>query len=171
MSPTDILLLIIRWLHNISAVAWIGGGLFYLLILRGRRRGEPNGASPERSPFPAGKDAVEGTDSSIAADFRALVYTAMGILLVTGVILTFHRLTSNFAGPAYAIVLAIKITLALYMFYLVRFLRSRSYPHDTPNPPKWLSITSSAATVVILGLIVFLLADILAALFENALKP
>ncbi|MBM3925034.1 MAG: hypothetical protein FJ320_03470 [SAR202 cluster bacterium] len=183
MSPTDILLLLIRWLHNISAVAWVGGGLFYLLILRPKRRGpSPNaiGASPgeplalseaERgSPYP--DVAEESNPSSIAADFRALVYTAMGVLLVTGVILTFHRLTSNFAGPAYAVVLAVKIALALYMFYLVRFLRSRSYPHDSPNPPsRWLAIASSATTVVVLGLIVLFLADILAALFEDALKP
>jgi uncharacterized membrane protein len=176
MNFTDILLLLIRWLHNISAVAWVGGGLFYLLVLRPnlRKAGRgPSEASPERSPY---SDVVEGPDpTSIAADFRSLVYTAMGVLLVTGAILTFHRLTSNFAGPAYAIVLALKIALALYMFYLVRFLRSRSYPHHLPDPPssppRWLSIASSATTVVILGLIVLLLADILAALFENALKP
>jgi len=157
MSVSDILFLIIRWLHAISAVAWIGGGLFYLLVLR-----------------PSLRRSLSSANAAIGQEFLALVTTAMGILLVTGVILSFDRLTSGFVGTAYAIVLAIKISLALYMFYLVRFLRSRTYPDDPQGQStrfqKWVTALSSGTTVVVLGVIVFLLADILSALFEQGLK-
>lgn len=157
MSVSDILFLIIRWLHAISAVAWIGGGLFYLLVLR-----------------PSLRRSLSSANAAIGQEFLALVTTAMGILLVTGVILSFDRLTSGFVGAAYAIVLAIKISLALYMFYLVRFLRSRTYPDDpqgqTTGFQKWVTALSSGTTVVVLGVIVFLLADILSALFEQGLR-
>ena len=157
MSISEVLFLIIRWLHAIAAVAWIGGGLFYLLILR-----------------PSLRRASGGVDAAVGRDFRALVTTAMGILLVTGAIMTFDRLTSGFVGAPYAVVLAIKITLALYMFYLVRFLRSQTYPNDpqqvSTGYKRWTSVLSGGTTVVILGVIVFLLADILSTLFEQGLK-
>ena len=157
MSVSDVLLLAIRWLHAISAVAWVGGGLFYLLILR-----------------PTVRRSQSNADVAIGRDFRALVTTAMGILLVTGAIVTFNRLTSESVGPAYVITLAIKIALALYMFYLVRFLRRRTYPSDplieATGVRRWTFVLSSGTTVVVLGLIVFLLADILSVLFEQGLK-
>lgn len=157
MSVNEVLILAIRWLHNTAAVAWVGGGLFYLLVLRPRLKGSRG---------------IE--DAGIARDFRALVTMAMGLLLITGAILTFNRLTSGFVGPAYVITLVVKVSLAFYMFYLVRFLRRRTYPEDEPiagsGPRRWRTLLSSANTVVALGVIVFLLADILRALFERGLK-
>ena len=154
MSVSEVILLIIRWLHSIAAVAWVGGGLFYLLILR-----------------PSLRRSHGTADAAIGQDFRALVATAMGVLVVTGIVMTFNRLTSDFVGAAYVIVLAIKIAMALYMFYLVRFLRSRTYPNDPQEEAtgyrRWVT---GGTTVVILGVIVFLLADILSALFEEGLR-
>ena len=157
MSVNELLFLIIRWLHNVSAAAWVGGGIFYLLILRPRLRRSRSDAS-----------------EAFGQDFLALVTTAMGILLVTGTILTFDRVSSGFAGIPYIVVLAIKISLAFYMFYLVRFLRSRNSPDGSQEQPsrlqKWMSSLSGGTTVVILGIIVFLLADVLSTLFERGLK-
>ena len=33
MTPADAFLLLVRWLHVVAAVAWVGGNLFYLLVL------------------------------------------------------------------------------------------------------------------------------------------
>ena len=160
MNFTDVLLLVMRWLHAIAAVAWIGGGLFYLLVLR-----------PNLTDL--------STDSGEAArrlgeQFRSLVNTAVAVLLITGVILTLSRLSSEYVGTAYIIVLVIKIVLALYMFYLVRFLRSRTYP-ETPELhasrlQRLTSAFTNATTVLILGVAVFLLADILRALIEDGIR-
>ena len=160
MSVTDVLLLAIRWIHVVSAVAWVGGGIFYVLVLR-----------------PNLKSSPEGSDLAlrrIGEQFRHLVNTAIAVLLVTGIILTLSRLTSDHGGMPYVVVLVIKIGLALYMFYLVRFLRLRIYSVEvhagTSRLQRLTGLFTGATTVLVMGVIVFLLADILQALVENGLS-
>lgn len=152
MSLNDILFLLMRWIHNLAAVAWVGGGIYYLLILRPRLR-----RSPEDAPNPG-------------RDYVSLVNTAFGVLLVTGAVLTFHRVTSGFVGVPYVVVLAVKVLLAFCMFYLVRFLPNRQPKNAQMASRKWLPFVSNATAVVILGVIVLLLADVLSSLFEQGLK-
>lgn len=157
MSVSEVLFLLIRWIHAIAAVAWVGGGLFYLLILR-----------------PYLRRTANGVEVAIGKDFRTLVTMAMGILLVTGSIMTFERLASGFIGTPYIIVLAIKVVLAIYMFYLIRFVRLQTRRNNPQlryaRYKLWISALFSGTTVVILGIIVFLLADILSTIFEAGLK-
>ncbi len=157
MGFTDVLLLAIRWLHNLSAVAWVGGGIFYLLVLR-----------------PSMASSAEGSGSAsrvIGEQFRHLVNTAVAVLLVTGAILAVSRLTADYVDTPYIVVLVIKIVLALYMFYLVRFLRRRTYPDEAEGKyRRVIALFTSATTVLVLGVIVFLLSDILAELVEQALE-
>ena len=160
MGFTDILLLAIRWLHAIAAVAWVGGGLFYLLVLR--------------PSLGASQDDRRDELRRLGEQFRHLVNTAIAVLLVTGAILTLSRLTSDYVGLPYVIVLVIKIALALYMFYLVRFLRPRTYAVE-PAPTnkrlqRFTSLFTGATAVLVLGVIVFLLADILRALIERGIE-
>ena len=150
MDVTEVLSIIIRWLHSIASATWVGGGIFYILVLR-----------------PSLKQIESDTMISISQDFRSMVTTAMTILLITGAILTFERLTSGFVGGLYVVTLGIKIALALYMFYLVRFIRTR----DRVNTyGKLTSLISGPTTVVILGAVIFLLADILNCIFEKGLS-
>ena len=47
MNALDWILVAIRWAHALAAVAWVGGGIFYLMVLRPafrRSNGDP-GAS------------------------------------------------------------------------------------------------------------------------------
>ena len=95
MDTSDILILLVRWLHNLAAVAWVGGSIFYVFVIR-----------------PAQKN-IQNNDNSFIRDlgdqFRSLVNTAIGILLVTGIILVLHRLTSGFATSPYIVILTLKI--------------------------------------------------------------
>ena len=34
MTFGDVFFLLIRWFHGLAAVAWVGGGIFYLMVLR-----------------------------------------------------------------------------------------------------------------------------------------
>ncbi len=160
MGFTDVLLLMIRWLHGLAAVAWVGGGLFYLLVVR------PGLSSGGVDPHQAARRLGE--------EFRHLVNTAIAVLLVTGVILTLSRLTSDYGGLPYIAVLSIKVALSLYMFYLVRFLRPRTYPDDVPAGrtavQRVTALMTGATAVLVLGVLVFLLADILHVLVERGLK-
>ena len=105
LNALEGLLLVIRWVHAVSAVAWVGGGIFYVLVLR---------PAAVRSPLAA--DARR----SIGEEFRGLVHTVMAVLLITGIILSASRLTGNGLSLYYVVVLGIKIALAFYMFYVVR---------------------------------------------------
>ena len=164
MSGSDLFLLIVRWVHLVSATVWVGGSIFYLFVLRPALR-----KSPE-----------SGREINIAAadEFRALVDTAIFVLLATGMILTFNRLTPGVIGVQYAAVLGLKIALSIWMFILARDRRRRTalleMYRERPAPPtgplrKALRAVSGYNTIVILGLIVFLLSDALGVLFEIAL--
>ena len=158
MNVLDWILLAIRWGHALGAVAWVGGGIFYLMVWRPANREAP---------------APEQTARIMGVEFRGLVNTAISVLLLTGVILSVARLTEDNITLAYVAVLVVKIALACYMFYIVRFLHQRSYPEDLATAGGWLGKTMASLTgtpaVLIIGLVVFGLADVLSALFEKSL--
>lgn len=121
---------------------------------------------------------IEGQRSSlgqaIGEEFRALVNVAIVVLIVTGTVLTFDRLSGDSVRIPYVAVLAAKIAIAAYMFYLVRFLRRRTYPNNEPDVKGSLrrlaSICTGATAILILGLAVLLISDVLSHIFENGLK-
>ena len=145
-----IILLIIRWAHALAAVVWIGGSLFMLL---------------------AGRPALRTADASglvgraLATEFRPIVVTAIAVLIVSGVILTVDRLTSDAAGMAYTTVLVAKILLAVYAF-IVAWLQPRR--RDRPSGGIAGAMTGPVA-LTIAGVLVIGLADILTWLFEKGL--
>lgn len=158
MDVLDWILVLIRWAHALGAVAWVGGGMFYILVLR---------PALHRSP------ANEQTNRTVGAEFRGLVNTAIAVLLITGIVLSASRLTADTVSIIYVVVLAVKIALALYMFYIVRFLRQRAYPEEVSAGagwwPKFKSGLTGTTGVLVIGVVVIGLADVLSALFENGL--
>ena len=162
MDLSDLFLLLIRWLHNLAAVAWVGGCLFFLLVLRPALRSSPDATMLNR---------IAGQE------FRNLVDTAIWVLLVTGAILALNRLTSGNAGTSYGVVLGIKVVLSVWMFYLVWFRQRRAstapIPQPDHRPPAVLRVFRAAGTatnlLLILGVLVLLLSDILRGLFERAI--
>ena len=155
----DWILVIIRWGHAVSAVAWVGGGIFYLMVLRPairRTQGLPS-----------------QTGEAIREEFRGLVATAMAVLLLTGVILSAARLTSPGATVPYAIVLGVKIALALFMVYVVRIVRRGDYEsqQDSGAGPvrKAIRHAMSPMALLVIGIVVIGLSDVLDALIEGAL--
>lgn len=149
MEAQDLLLLVVRWVHGVSALAWVGGSLFYLLVLRPVLRQVRENPGPE---------------PAIALAFRSLAETAALLLLLTGIVLTVARLTRPAAGPAYLGALTVKVLLALWMMGLL-WWRRRS-----PVPRTGLARLLTHPTLFAgLGVAIFLLADLLQALFEKGL--
>jgi putative copper export protein len=159
MDLLDWVLVLIRWAHALGAVAWVGGGMFYVLVLRPAMRRTP---------------ATDQTNRTIGAEFRGLVNTAIAVLIITGVVLSASRLTADNVTFAYMVVLGVKIALAVYMFGIVRFLRHRAYPEEKTAGSGWWTRTKNGLTgttgVLIIGVLVFGLADLLTALFEDSLR-
>ena len=158
MNVLDWILIVIRWGHAAAAVAWVGGGVFWLMVLRPALR-RSQGWPPE-------------TARAVGSEFRSLVTTAIAILLLTGVILTVSRLTDKSVTLPYIAVLAAKITLAAYMFYVVRFLRRGQYAEQPePEIAVWGRVRhrlTSPVALTVSGLVVIGLSDVLTALFEHA---
>ena len=159
MGVLDWILVIIRWAHALAAVAWVGGGAFYLLVLRPAIR-RSQGLPPD-------------TSAAIRDEFRGLVTTAIAVLLLTGAILSVARLTSDAATIPYAVVLGVKIALAMYMFYVVRIVRRDDYAEQQGAAGGWLRRAarrlSSPMALLLIGIVVIGLSDVLDALIENAL--
>lgn len=164
MNVSDVFLLVVRWLHLVSAAAWIGGSLFYLIVLRPALRKSP--------------DASKAINAAAASEFRALVDTCIIVLFATGVILTFNRLTPGVIGVPYAATLALKIMLSVWMFALARGRRrrgalpeiSRDSRSDATRLQRFARAISGYNLIIILGIVVFLLADLLKVLFEIAIS-
>ncbi len=158
MGILDWILVAIRWAHALAAVAWVGGSMFYALVLRPAwRRSNP------------GQDASRAT----GVEFRGVVTTAVAVLLITGAVLTVSRLTGSGATAPYVAVLVVKIVLALYMFYTVWLWHRAPKAASPADAEGWWRrahrrLTSTNA-VLITGVVVFGLADVLDALFEHGL--
>lgn len=152
MDALDVILLVIRWAHALAAVVWIGGSLFMLLAGRpALRKADPQG--------PVGR--------ALAVEFRPIVATAIAVLIVSGVILTVDRLTSEAAGIAYTAVLVAKIVLAVYAFGIAWLLpRSRGRVRQTGRIRGALL---GPVALTIIGVLVIGLADVLTWLFERGL--
>ena len=164
MNAGDVFLLVVRWLHLVSGAAWVGGSLFYLLVLRpaSRRGGESSGLL-----------------TSAADEFRVLVNTCIAILVATGIIMTFNRLTDTVVGEGYVAVLALKAGLSVWMIVLVHAERRRRRARAAVGaaerrepvsmPQRIVRAASGFNALVALGIAVFLLSDLLKVLYEIAL--
>ena len=111
-----------RWLHALAAAAWVGGSLFYLIVL-----------IPTLKRVP---DVPCALSAAIGVEFRTVVVTSIIVLVATGAILAFDRLTE--VEPPYAATLGIKVVLSLWMFALVRDRRRHARVLDAvdESPPR-----------------------------------
>ena len=158
VATGDWFMLLVRWVHAIGAVAWIGGSAFFAFVLRPVELANP--------------DLVRPVLRSIGPVYRELVDIAVIAIIVSGLVLMFDRLTGNDASPAWVIVLGVKLALALWMFYLVwRFRQSDFNPADRPaGISARLSWLVGYNAMVFLGVIVFLLASLMQVLFETTIS-
>jgi putative copper export protein len=145
VSATDLLLVVMRWLHASAAIVWIGAICFELLV-----------ALPALESGQA--DAIL---ARFDAGLREIVQTALIVFLVSGAILTVERLSRGAAGTPYVLVLGLKIVLAVVMFQVgFRFRGARG-----PRRVRGLRVLAG------LGLAIVLLATALKWLYEQALLP
>ena len=160
MTAGDVILLIVRWLHLVCAAAWVGGSLFYLLVLIPATRNTAG--------------AAKGWNTAVAAEFRGLVDVCIFVLVLTGGILSFERLTGGVAGVPFVVTLGLKILLTLWMFYLALSLRRRrgrsaESPEGGAAPTLLGKLSTRQSMIIILGVVVLLVSDLLKVLYEKAL--
>ena len=147
-------MVLVRYAHGVAAIAWVGGSIFHALILR-----------PLTATHP---QKMASAMSLITPIYREIIDIAVVTLIVSGIILMFSRIQGNEATVSWAMVLGIKIALALWMFYIVWHRRRMSSEESVREGivSKLLGYNAMLA----LGLIVFLLANILRELVEASLR-
>ena len=140
-------LFIIRWLHIVSAVAWVGGAIFFWAVVRPVLRSE-------------GSTSLIGR--FIGPEFGQLVNLCMWTLVLTGIVLGFDRLSTPEGTVTYAIILAGKTLLVGWMI-LILLNRSAQLPEPERSSP-WKKLIATFGHInmtVILGVVVLALSDIL----------
>ncbi len=149
--------LIVRAAHILAAAAWVGGNILYMVAVLPALHGK------------GGVGGVSEISSQIAALFRRLVNICVGVLLVTGVFLTFDRLTETTLGWPYLVVLGLKIVLALVMFIMAIYLGQSNIRRLAKRSTKFSK--AAPQLILALGIVVFLLGALLNGLFEATLAP
>lgn len=153
----DGLIVMVRWLHAIGAVAWVGGSAFFALVVRPAQRVDPEGVGRVVGRF--------------VGPYRDMVDASIITIVITGLILTFERLTGNDASVAYFLVLSVKLVIAGWMFYMVWSLRRAGFiPEARSGLTQRLSWLFGYNALLAGGVIVFLLAGLLRAIFETAIS-
>ena len=113
----------------------------------------------------------------IGVEFRTIVATSIIVLVATGAVLAFNRLTE--VELAYTIALGVKVVLSIWMFLLVRDRQQhlqvlkafhQSKVTSTSFGSKVWQIVSGYNTFVILGILILLMSVIMDHLFETELR-
>ena len=149
MSASEAFLLLLRLAHAFAAAVWLGGGVYYLVAIRPAMR---QTEEPPRA-FVAAAQALYGD--------WARVTTV--VMLATGVILTFDRLSNAGGGLTYAGVLAAKIVAALVAFWLAGLRPRRRARTDAPRR------RSRPELILALGALAFGLGVVLASVYGKGL--
>lgn len=105
MDVSEAALLALRVAHALAALVWVGGGVYYLAaIVPARRQGT------------ATDDTFVGRAQGYYSEWAQ---PATIILLATGIVMTFDRLSAGSGGLTYVGLLAVKIGAAIAAFALV----------------------------------------------------
>jgi uncharacterized membrane protein len=178
MSLYEIFLIVVRWIHASATIAWVGGSLFYLLVLR----------PATKDTYPAAWRQISGP---VGRAFSEVAQVSILVLIITGVILMLDRLAGNIASNTYMAFLGVKIILSIWAFFIVLTLRSsRRRIVDSGNTQALISqgvntdglfnhLKLSARVAMmqlkgpnllaVLGLIIVLLSDALKVIAEQVL--
>jgi uncharacterized membrane protein len=160
MSLSEGFLLLVTWLHGMAAVTWVGGSIVYVVAIR-----------PQQKSYETSEQVHHFMSLGL---FRQMVDICIAILIATGVILLFDKLSDSVTGGMYLSVLALKIVLSLWMFAVARSRwggkeSEKKRSHESVRRLGWqlTSRLSGVNLTVMLGVAVFFLADFLRYLFEK----
>lgn len=158
VAANEWLMMLVRWIHTIGAVTWIGGSMFFVFIIRPLEHMHPELIRP----------VLRATGST----YRELVDIAVIAIIVSGLILMFNRLTGNDATPMWFIVLGVKLVIALWMFYLVWHFRQPDFntAKISNRVIRRLSWLIGYNAIIFLGVVIFLLTSLMKTLLETSIR-
>lgn len=155
MTAIEILRLLLRLAHALAAALWLGGGAYYALALRPQLRD----ADPARQAL--AREAQRA--------FGEWAATLTLVMIVTGVILLYDRLTDGQGTLVYVIVLGVKIVAALTAFWLTGVFTRRVAGRRQPARSGRAARVNRSLLVLMLGGTAFVLGIALAASYPTGI--
>lgn len=161
MNINELFMIAVIWTHAIAATTWLGGSIFYIFVFK-----------PQQEKF---LESGNPLLIALAEQFRSIIGTCIVVLIASGTLLLFDRITDPSTTPTYIAVLATKIVLATWMFTIAR-RRWRSSKNNDGNIvrgnviTKLYGMSTGINLTLILGILIFFLSDILNALFIQGLS-
>jgi putative copper export protein len=148
VTAGDVLLVVVRVVHQLAAAAWVGGAIAYAISGR---------------PAPGGG----------ARPFSWIVRVSTWALILSGGWITVDRLAIAETSPLYLAGLALKIALAIGMFVLAGALVPSALARvrrrePSPAVPLW---RTTPFLLLELGVAVYVLGALLAVAYTRALTP
>lgn len=143
-----------RWLHIAGASIWLGGTVIYSLIL-----------NPLKKTNPSYKNLFEEID----ARYKETINISVIILLISGVIIMFERITGSPPPTLWFIFLFIKIFLAIIIMFLSWKLRKKLTQISKNSFIGKTGDLLGYNLILALGAIIFLIASYLRTILENNL--
>ena len=154
MTPVDFFRALLRLVHVLAAVAWIGGSAFYLMVL-----------IPSLA-LPGARERTKDVRDSITVRFRELTSTCLWAVVLTGVMITVDRLSGG-TSFTYGATLAVKIALVGLMYLVYLDLGAR-----IAATGRWAFLIrlNRPETLLGLGVLVFLVTIVLRMIYEADLR-
>ena len=140
----DLITIFIKWLHSIAAMSWVGGSVFFALIIR------PVQSSMNRKYYVVFKN--------ISIIYRDLVDISVIGIILSGIFLMFTKLSENITNE-WMIVFIIKLFISVIMFYLVWRFRQKDFSYTSNSKGLYgrLSFLLGYNAIIFFGVIIFLL--------------
>ena len=105
----EALLFVVRFIHIVGAVIWVGGIFFLVLVVK---------------PLAADNKDAPNIISSFGKRFRELINIVVIILILSGITLFVGRITIQSVSLLWFSLLGLKLALAVWMFYIIWYQRN-----------------------------------------------
>ena len=140
----NLIVIFIKWLHSVAAMSWVGGSIFFALIIR-----------PVQSSM---NEEYSVVFKNISIIYRDLVDISVIGIILSGIFLMFTKLSENITNE-WTIVFLIKLFISVIMFYLVWRFRQKDFSYTSNSKGLYgrLSFLLGYNAIIFFGVIIFLL--------------
>jgi putative copper export protein len=144
--------IVLRLAHGLAAAVWVGGGAYYVLAVRPQVRIEVDESTQEFA-------------RAVQREFGEWASVATLVMIASGVVLMFERLSGGQGTALYVVLLVIKIVAAVIAFWITGALGFRRRTRGQRRTGRF----DTAWTALALSIVAFLLGALLTTIYPMTL--
>ena len=153
-ETSEYVMVIARWGHILGASTWLGISLTYAVVI-----------APLRLSLQSHKELFK----TINIRYKEIVDLSVIVIFISGLIMTFDRLTGLPPPTTWTIILGLKVILAILMVYLIWNARRHGPIKSSNFVMNRLGRIFGYNATIILGVVIFLLASWMRTVLEVGL--